>query len=249
MNELIRITERDGKQAVSARELYTFLEIQTPFTMWAERMFEYGFTENVDYVSLSQKSEKPQGGRPQIDYALSISCAKEISMLQRNDKGKQARQYFIEAENKYRELQKSGGFQVPTSFREALLLAAEQQEKIEAQQKQLAEQAPKVLFANAVETSQKSCLVGELAKILRQNGVDIGEKRLFTWMRENGYLCSYGERYNHPTQKSMDLELFEMKKTTITKPSGEIIVSVTPKVTGKGQVYFVNKFLKQKEMV
>ena len=248
MNELIKITEQDGKQAVSARELYAFLEIQTPFTMWAERMFEYGFTENVDYVSLSQKSEKPQGGRPQIDYALSISCAKEISMLQRNDKGKQARQYFIEAENKYRELQKSGGFQVPTSFREALLLAAEQQEKIEAQQKQLSEQAPKVLFANAVETSQKSCLVGELAKILRQNGVDIGEKRLFTWMRENGYLCSYGERYNHPTQKSMDLELFEIKKTTITKPSGEILVSVTSKVSGKGQVYFVNKFLKQKEI-
>lgn len=249
MNELIKITEQDGKQAVSARELYAFLEIQTPFTMWAERMFEYGFTENVDYVSLSQKSEKPQGGRPQIDYALSISCAKEISMLQRNDKGKQARQYFIEAENKYRELQKSGGFQVPTSFREALLLAAQQQEKIEEQQKQLAEQAPKVLFANAVEASQKSCLIGELAKILRQNGVDIGEKRLFSWMREKGYLCSYGERYNQPTQKSMDLELFEMKKTTITKPSGEILVSVTSKVSGKGQVYFVNKFLKQKELV
>ena len=249
MNELIKITERDGKQAVSARELYAFLEIQTPFTMWAERMFEYGFTENVDYVSLSQKSEKPQGGRPQIDYALSISCAKEISMLQRNDKGKQARQYFIEAENKYRELQKSGGFQVPTSIREALLLAAQQQEKIEEQQKQLAEQAPKVLFANAVEASQKSCLIGELAKILRQNGVNIGEKRLFSWMREKGYLCSYGERYNQPTQKSMDLELFEMKKTTITKPSGEILVSVTSKVSGKGQVYFVNKFLKQKELV
>ena len=249
MNELIKITERDGKQAVSARELYAFLEIQTPFTMWAERMFEYGFTENVDYVSLSQESEKPQGGRPQIDYALSISCAKEISMLQRNDKGKQARQYFIEAENKYRELQKSGGFQVPTSFREALLLAAQQQEKIDEQQKQLAEQAPKVLFANAVEASQKSCLIGELAKILRQNGVNIGEKRLFSWMREKGYLCSYGERYNQPTQKSMDLELFEMKKTTITKPSGEILVSVTSKVSGKGQVYFVNKFLKQKELV
>lgn len=107
MNELIRITERDGKQAVSARELYTFLEIQTPFTMWAERMFEYGFTENVDYVSLSQKSEKPQGGRPQIDYALSISCAKEISMLQRNDKGKQARKYFIEVEKNWKERQKS----------------------------------------------------------------------------------------------------------------------------------------------
>ena len=81
MNELIKITEQDGKQAVSARELYAFLEIQTPFTMWAERMFEYGFTEKVDYVSLSQKSEKPQGGRPQIDYALTIDCAKAANEL------------------------------------------------------------------------------------------------------------------------------------------------------------------------
>lgn len=246
MNELIKITEQDGKQAVSARELYKFLEATERFSNWFERQLQYGFTENIDYVGCKQFNTL--ANQELTDYALSISCAKEISMLQRNDKGKQARQYFIEAENKYRELQKSGGFQVPTSFREALLLAAEQQEKIEAQQKQLAEQAPKVLFANAVETSQKSCLVGELAKILRQNGVDIGEKRLFTWMRENGYLCSYGERYNQPTQKSMDLELFEMKKTTITKPSGEILVSVTSKVSGKGQVYFVNKFLKQKEI-
>ena len=156
---------------------------------------------------------------------------------------------YINAFNTMEQTLKSGGFQVPTSFREALLLAAQQQEKIEEQQKNLAEQAPKVLFADAVETSQKSCLIGEVAKIIRQNGVDIGEKRLFSWMRENGYLCSYGERYNQPTQKSMDLELFEMKKTTITKPSGEIIVSVTPKVTGRGQIYFVNKFLKQKELV
>lgn len=172
-----------------------------------------------------------------------------LAMGYTGDMAMKFKEEYIAAFNTMEQTLKSGGFQVPTSFREALLLAAEQQEKIEAQQKQLAEQAPKVLFANAVETSQKSCLVGELAKILRQNGVDIGEKRLFTWMRENGYLCSYGERYNQPTQKSMDLELFEMKKTTITKPSGEIIVSVTPKVTGKGQVYFVNKFLKQKELV
>lgn len=172
-----------------------------------------------------------------------------LAMGYTGDMAMKFKEEYIAAFNTMEQTLKSGGFQVPTSFREALLLAAEQQEKIEAQQKQLAEQAPKVLFANAVETSQKSCLVGELAKILRQNGVDIGEKRLFTWMRENGYLCSYGERYNHPTQKSMDLELFEMKKTTITKPSGEIIVSVTPKVTGRGQIYFVNKFLKQKELV
>lgn len=171
-----------------------------------------------------------------------------LAMGYTGDMAMKFKEEYIAAFNSMEQTIKTGGFQVPTSFREALLLAAQQQEKIEEQQKQLAEQAPKVLFANAVETSQKSCLVGELAKILRQNGVDIGEKRLFTWMRENGYLCSYGERYNQPTQKSMDLELFEMKKTTITKPSGEILVSVTSKVSGKGQVYFVNKFLKQKEL-
>lgn len=141
----------------------------------------------------------------------------------------------------------TGGFKIPQSYSEALKLAATQAEQIEQQQKQLQLQAPKVLFANAVETSQKSCLIGELAKILRQNGVDIGEKRLFQWLRQNGYLCSYGERYNQPTQKSMDRELFELKKTTIQKPSGEVLVSMTPKVTGKGQIYFVNKFLSNKE--
>lgn len=141
----------------------------------------------------------------------------------------------------------TGGFKIPQSYSEALKLAATQAEQIEQQQKQIELQAPKVLFANAVETSQKSCLIGELAKILRQNGVDIGEKRLFQWLRQNGYLCSYGERYNQPTQKSMDRELFELKKTTIQKPSGEVLLSMTPKVTGKGQIYFVNKFLSNKE--
>lgn len=107
-------------------------------------------------------------------------------------------------------------------------------------------QQPKVLFATAVETSQKSCLIGELAKIIRQNDIDVGERRLFIWLRENCYLCGRGERYNQPTQKAMELGLFEIKKTTITKPNGKIIVSTTPKVTGKGQIYFVNKFLKHK---
>lgn len=247
MKELIKITESNGKQAVSARELYKFLEATERFSNWFERQLQYGFIENVDYVGCKQFNTL--ANQELTDYALTINCAKEISMLQRNEKGKQARQYFIEAENKYRQLQQTGGFQIPQSYSEALKLAATQAEQIEQQQKQLQQQAPKVLFADAVETSQKSCLIGELAKILRQNGIDIGEKRLFQWFRQNGYLCSYGERYNQPTQKSMDLGLFELKKTTITKPSGEVLVSVTPKVTGKGQIYFVNKFMKQKELV
>lgn len=128
-------------------------------------------------------------------------------------------------------------------------LKEEKQKRIEAEQKaEIAEQtlkdnAPKVLFADAVSTSQRSCLVAELAKILQQNGVNIGQNRLFAWMRENGYLCSKGQYYNQPTQKAMDLGLFELKQTTINKPDGSILVSTTTKVTGKGQVYFVNKFL------
>lgn len=105
------------------------------------------------------------------------------------------------------------------------------------------ENKPKVLFASAVETSRRSILIGELAKILRQNGVKIGQNRLFQWLREQNYLGKSGERYNRPTQRSMDLGLFEIKKTTITKPDGTILVATTPKITGKGQIYFMNKFI------
>lgn len=102
---------------------------------------------------------------------------------------------------------------------------------------------PGATFAKAVETSNHSILIGELAKIIRQNGVEIGQNRLFEVLREKGYLCKKGEMYNQPTQKALDLKLFEIKKTVIQKPSGETIVTTTTKVTGKGQIYFVNKFL------
>lgn len=102
---------------------------------------------------------------------------------------------------------------------------------------------PGATFAKAVETSKHSILIGELAKIIRQNGVEIGQNRLFEVLREKGYLCKKGEMYNQPTQKALNMKLFEIKKTVIQKPRGETIVTTTTKVTGKGQVYFVNKFL------
>jgi anti-repressor protein len=102
---------------------------------------------------------------------------------------------------------------------------------------------PKALFADAVAASDRSVLVSELAKVLKQNGVDIGQNRLFIWLREHSYLCSRGEYYNQPTQKSMELGLFEIKKTSITKPDGTVFVTCTTKVTGKGQIYFIDKFL------
>lgn len=120
-------------------------------------------------------------------------------------------------------------------------LKKEREEKQKLQQ-QIERDKPKVLFADAVTTSKNSVLVGELAKLLRQNGVDIGQNRLFKWLRNNGYLGKSGENYNLPTQYAMDLELFEIKKTVINNPDGSQRVTRTPKVTGKGQIYFVNKF-------
>lgn len=248
MNEIIKITEVDGKRAVSARSLYEFLEVTERFSTWFERQLQFGFIENQDFTSVKSFTLVNNGAKREIDdYALTIDCAKEISMIQRNEKGKQARQYFIEAEKKFRAMQLGGGgFQIPQSFSEALMLAAKQAEEIEKQQKQLKEQAPKVLFSDAVATSTKSCLIRELAKLIKQNGVDTGENRLYAWLRNNGYLCKFGESYNQPTQKAMEMGLFEIKKTSITKPSGDILVTTTTKVTGKGQIYFVNKFLNRK---
>ncbi len=127
-------------------------------------------------------------------------------------------------------------------------LKKEREEKQKLQQ-QIERDKPKVLFADAVSTSKSSILVGELAKILKQNGVDIGQNRLFKWLRQNGYLISRkGTDYNMPTQYSMNLGLFEVKETTITHSDGHISISKTPKVTGKGQIYFINKFKNAKEV-
>ena len=141
-------------------------------------------------------------------------------------------------------------FHLPETFSEALRLAADQAEQLEKQKKlieakdeQIKQDAPRVLFSKAVETAKRSCLIAELAKILQQNGINIGQNRLFAWMREHGYLCSKGQYYNQPTQKAMELGLFELKQTTINKPDGSVLVSTITKVTGKGQVYFVDKFL------
>lgn len=148
---------------------------------------------------------------------------------------------------RWEELEQEQKHRLPQSFSEALMLAAQQAQELEQKELQLQAQAPKVRFAEAVETSTHSCLVAELAKIITQNGYEIGQNRLFKWMRSQGYLGKQGEYYNLPTQRAMELGLFEVKKTSISKPDGTVLVSTTPKVTGKGQVYFVNKLLKGQE--
>lgn len=129
-----------------------------------------------------------------------------------------------------------------------LIQLATQLKEEQAQRKALEQRVeadrPKVLFADAVETSQTSILVGDLAKLIKQNGVDIGQKRLFAWLRDNGYLIKSGSSTNMPTQRSMDMKLFEVKERSISNPDGSVRVTKTTKVTGKGQTYFINIFLK-----
>ena len=132
----------------------------------------------------------------------------------------------------------------PGSLADLLLQAGEQLKQKEII---IQEMKPKALFADAVTTSNTSILIGDLAKIIKQNGYEIGQKRLFEWLRQNGYLIKSGSSKNMPTQKSMDLHLFEVKESTVQNPDGSVRVTRTPKCTGEGQVYFINKFLKGTE--
>ena len=143
-------------------------------------------------------------------------------------------------------LRKTGQYQVKELSGQELMAKAliEAQSVLAAKDKQIQEMKPKVVFADAVATSHTSILVGELAKILKQNGIEMGQKRLFAWLREKGYLIKrQGTDYNMPTQKAMDLGLFEIKEGSYVNGSGVNITTKTPKVTGKGQKYFINKFL------
>lgn len=238
MSNLIKISKSEGgKDIVSARELYSFLGVTERFNNWMDRQLQYGFIERVDYVGC--KVFNTLANQLVDDYALTIDCAKEISMLQRSEKGKQARLYFIECEKKL----KSSALALPQTFSEALRLAADQAEKIEAQQKQITEMQPKAIFADSVTASCDSILIGELARFIKQKGFDIGQNRLFEWMRSNGYLCSRGELKNQPSQKAMELGLFEVEKVPYINNEGVTLINVVTKVTGKGQMYFVNKFL------
>ena len=143
-------------------------------------------------------------------------------------------------------LRKTGQYQVKELSGSELMAKAliEAQNVLAAKDKQIEEMKPKALFADAVATSHTSILVGELAKILKQNGIEMGQKRLFAWLREKGYLIKrQGTDYNMPTQKAMELGLFEIKEGSYVNGSGVNITTKTPKITGKGQQYFINKFL------
>lgn len=237
MDNLIPVNYETDQPCVSARDLYEQLNIKTAFKDWFPRMCEYGFEEGKDFCS---KMSESTGGRPSKDADISIDMAKQICMIQRSPEGKQIRQYFLDLEKAWNTPEQI--------FARALKMADRTIDKLKTEKAALIEDnermKPKEIFADAVTASKDSILIGDLAKILKQKGIDIGQNRLFQKLRNNGYLIQRrGPSWNIPTQKSMEMRLFEVEERTITNPDGTTKIRKTTKVTGKGQQYFINKLL------
>ena len=233
MEELVKIKVKNDRQLVSARDLYKGLEIKTRFSLWVKQNFK-GFENGEDFMSVVTTTDMPNGGTKQIqDYLLTIDMAKELCMMSKTKKGKEVRKYFIQVERKWNDPQEV--------VKRGYAILQNENTRLKLENKRM---KPKALFADAVSTSKTAFLIGELAKILKANGIDTGQNRLFKWLREKGYLISRkGTDYNMPTQKSMNLGLFKIKETSITHSDGHVTITKTPKVTGKGQQYFTNLFL------
>jgi anti-repressor protein len=223
MNELIKVNyENVDRPTVSGRELWEALEVETPYKKWFDRMAEYGFSEGVDFNLDKNVRVQIEGNRNVsreiTDHQLTIPMAKELCMLQRTERGKFWRQYFIGVEEKWNSPE--------AIMARALQLSNVKMKQLETTvsdlQKQMEQDKPKVLFADSVTASSSSILIGELAKLIKRKGSE----------------------YNLPTQRSMEQGLMEIKETSVVH-TGYTTISKTPKVTGKGQVYFINLFLGQ----
>ena len=232
MNELIKINYETEQPTVSARELHKALAIEKRFSAWFETNSQ-GFVEGEDFTSVLTGTVVNNGAHRELqDYKLSVDMAKHICLMSRTDKGKQCRQYLIDIEK---------AWNTPELVMARGLKAAQQM--IADQSKIIERMKPKEIFADAVATSKQSILIGQLAKLICQNGHEIGQQRLFRWMRDNGYLMKHGSNYNMPMQRYVEQGLFEIKESAVTNPDGSVRMTKTTVVTGKGQVYFINKFL------
>lgn len=244
MNELLNVNF--DTQTVSARELHEQLEISKRFSAWFETNSQ-GFVEGEDFASVLSGTVVNNGAHRELqDYNLTVDMAKHLCLMSRTEKGKQCRQYLLDLEKAWNTPEQV--------MARALKIANRTIDSLKEHNTKLIEDCermkPKEIFADAVSASKTSILIGDLAKLICQNGFQIGQKRLFEWMRANGYLIlRKGSDYNMPTQRSMEMGLFEIKESTHLNGDGLNVISKTPKVTGKGQQYFINKFMKQAEAV
>src|SRR5699024_8414561 len=232
MKELIPTQQNDNNEIlVTGRDLHDFLEVTTPYTMWIKRMTEYGFVEGSDFIT---KMLESSGGRPGTDHHIKLDMAKEISMLQRNEKGKQARQYFIELEKKW------------NSPEMIVQRAMEiQSEKVKLLESKIEEDKRYTDFGKVVEVSETSINVGAFSKLMyEKHGVNIGRNKLMAWLRENGFLIKSGRERNFPKKKYIEKEVLELKPTIVKRTEGDI-QSGTPMITGKGQLKISELLIKE----
>lgn len=254
----INVKEENGQQLVSARELYKGLELKKRFSSWVETNFSE-FTEEEDFTSVLSSTVVNNGGTKAIqDFLITVDMAKQLCLMSRTEKGKIYRRYFIEVERRWNDPQEVIKRGYAYLQNENLQLKIENK-SLHNENNLLAadneKMKPKAIFADAVSVSETPILIGELAKILKQNGIStlvidgktyaMGPNNLFKWLRANGYLISRkGTDYNTPTQRSMKMGLFKIKEGTHVSGDGSVKITKTTKVTGKGQIYFVNKFIK-----
>ena len=225
MNELIEVKTKEDVQVVSARDLHEVLGVKTRFSLWVKQNFKH-FRDGIDFTSVVTTTEVQNNGGVQArdlqDYVLTIETAKHIAMMSGTDKGYKIRDYFIKVEQAWNSPE--------MVMKRALEIANKKVEQLKTENQEM---KPKALFADSVAASDTTILIGELAKIIRGNGVDIGANRLFRWLREHGYLISRkGSDYNMPTQKSMELGLFKIIERTINQSDGSSRICKTTKVTG-----------------
>lgn len=247
MENQIKITTSNGELVVSSRQVAdNFGKEHSKVIRSIEGIANFGDTQGM-FHKVSYVNE--QNGQEYKEYLMNRDG---FSLLVMGFTGKEALEWKVKYINAFnameQELRQKSQLTPAEQMAQGLLAAqqllAEKNKQVEHLEATIEEQKPKVLFADAVSASKTSILIGELAKLLKQNGIDIGQNRLFNWMRENGYIFRNGKE---PTQRAMEMKLFEIKECTINNPDGSPRVTRTTKVTGKGQTYFINKFLKERK--
>lgn len=238
--ELIKINVNENQEPViSGRELHEKLGVETPFKKWMDRMLEYGFTESTDFTVMDKNvhDETAYGGLRKItEYILTLDTAKEICMLQRNEKGKEFRKYFIEIEKEFNSPEKI--------MARALKIADDkikiQNIKIEKLEQKIEDDKARVSFAETIEKSSECILVREFAKVLANDDIHIGEKKIYQKLREWGYILLNS---TEPTQRAVEQGLFKINERIFKSVKGDIL-SKTTLITGKGQMFLLEKFKK-----
>ncbi len=240
-NELIKIENKDGEMVVSSREVANNFEKRHSDVL--EKIEDLVRTENsvlIGHYFIPNEYQAGTGKR----YKEYLLTRDGFSLLVMGFTGEKALQWKLKYIEAFNEMEKVIKQNLPTTYKDALKQLLEKEEAKERLQHAYDEMKPKAIFADAVQSSTTSILIGDLAKLIKQNGYDIGQNRLFQWLRDNGYLIKSGERKNMPTQMAMDMGLFEVKERTIVDLNGCNRIIRTTKATSKAQIYFINKFNK-----